>query len=678
MKLGFRSKIYAGLFSLVLIQGLIIFVWISQVMKTSMIEEIKNRGISNGISLSARIVEPMLAMDFLRMKTLVNETVALEEDILYTFILDSMGNPLVHTFKDGFPVDLKTVNRVSDTQKGSMKLLDTGDQLIYDYAVPVFINQNRLGTLRFGLIRTRAEKVMNQLFLSAVTTIVLSVVLVLVVGTLLLNPITRSIRRLHESSEKVARGNLDVKAAPVLKQNCWEIRGCTRTDCPAYKKHHHRCWYLAGTLCPTCVEGDYAKKIASCQKCKVYKQCSGDEIQSLAESFDAMTLSVKDNLSDLENARNVLNEQKLLLQTILDAVPDFVTLQDKDGYYISVNKAFCRLLNKDRDEIIGKQNKDLFLKAHAAQYEQEDRRILETGEPLKKESRIQSKEGVKWLHLIKIPVFESKDRPSGLVASGRDITQIKAVQDQLNHAQKLESIGRLAAGVAHEINTPLGIILGYAQLLLEDVEKDGAVYQDITTIVKQTKVCSRIVADLLNFSRTSESEIQHFDIHEVIADVLDMVEHTFSLNHVDIQKKFSTNPLTVKGDRDKLKQVFINLLNNAFDAIGEKGTIHIQTSRANDEKDIMISVIDTGHGIDREALEKIFDPFYTTKGPDKGTGLGLSVTFGIIREHMGDIKAYSPPKSKQVQETGAEFVVRLPMDKTTGKEEYHGKNSGSG
>jgi len=157
-----------------------------------------------------------------------------------------------------------------------------------------------------------------------------------------------------------------------------------------------------------------------------------------------------------------------------------------------------------------------------------------------------------------------------------------------------------------------------------------------------------------------------------------MVEHTFSLNHVDIQTEFSTDPLTIKGDRDKLKQVFINLLNNAFDAIGEKGTIYIQTSRSDDKKDIMISVMDTGHGIPRDALEKIFDPFYSTKGPDKGTGLGLSVTFGIIREHRGDIKAYSPPKSKQLWETGAEFVVRLPKDSTAEKEGNHGKNSGSG
>ncbi|MCK5348937.1 MAG: PAS domain-containing sensor histidine kinase, partial [Desulfobacula sp.] len=120
MKLGFRGKIYLGFFSLLLIQGLVIFFWVSHVVKESMLEELKNRGISIGISLSARMVEPILAMDFLRMKVLVDETVQLGDDIFYTFVLDKKGNPLIHTFKDGFPVGLKRSNTVLDNQKGSI------------------------------------------------------------------------------------------------------------------------------------------------------------------------------------------------------------------------------------------------------------------------------------------------------------------------------------------------------------------------------------------------------------------------------------------------------------------------------------------------------------------------------------------------------------------------------
>ena len=277
------------------------------------------------------------------MKVLVDETVQLGDDIFYTFVLDGKGNPLIHTFKHGFPVALKTANTVLDNQKESIQLLDAGGQLIYDYAVPVLINNSRLGTLRLGLFRTRAQKAVNKIIISAVVTIILAILIAGVVGTLLLNPVTKSIQKLHESSEHALRGNLDVRTAPTLKKNCWDIMQCHQNKCPAYKNYHHRCWYLAGTLCPTCVEGEYAKKMDSCQQCSVYKQCSGDEIQSLAESFDAMILSLKGNLSDLRNAESILNEQKALLRMILDAIPDFISLQDHEGRYVSVNRAFCEM-----------------------------------------------------------------------------------------------------------------------------------------------------------------------------------------------------------------------------------------------------------------------------------------------------------------------------------------------
>jgi len=516
------------------------------------------------------MVEPMLAMDFLRMKVLVDETVELCDDIFYTFVLDEKGNPLIHTFKDGFPVELKTINIVLDDRKGSMKLLATGDHLIYDYAVSIVVNDNRLGTLRLGLFRTRAEKVVNKIMISAVVTIISAILIAGVVGTLLLNPVTKSIKKLHESTEQVLRGSLDVRTAPMLKRNCWDTMQCQQKECPAYKNYHHRCWYLAGTLCSTCVEGEYAKKIDSCQQCQVYKQCSGDEIQSLAESFDAMTLSLKGNLSDLRDAESILNEQKALLQTILDAIPDFISLQDHEGRYVSVNRAFCEMLNKDKNDIVGRKNDDLFLKDPAAVYDQEDKEILETGIPLIKENRVAGSKGITWLHVVKIPVLETKDQVKGLVCSGRDITRLKVVQEQLTQAQKMESVGRLAAGVAHEINTPLGIILGYAQLLLEDVEKDGQVYKDVVTIVKQTKNCSKIVRDLLNFSRSGKSIITEFNINEAVEEVLGVVEHTFSLNHVIVKHEYNSNPLLIKGDKEKLKQVFINLLNNASDHQGQE------------------------------------------------------------------------------------------------------------
>ncbi|MCP4670327.1 MAG: PAS domain S-box protein [Desulfobacula sp.] len=668
MKLGFRKKIYLGFFALLLIQGFVMFFWVSQVMRESLLEEIKSHGHSIGVSLSARMVEPMLAMDFLRMKVLMDQTVQLDHDIFYSFILDVEDRPLIHTFKNGFPIELKKVNSVSDNQKGSIQLIDTGEYLIYDYAVPVFINKNRLGTIRLGLFQTRAQRASNKIIISAIVTIILTIIMAGIVGTLLLNPVTKSIKKLHDSSEKALRGDLDVRTAPSLKENCWDIMQCNLKECPAYENFHHRCWYMAGTLCPSCVHGEYAKKIDSCHQCQVYKSCSGDEIQSLAESFDAMTLSLNDNLYDLKSAEIVLNEQKALLQTILDAIPDFISLQDHEGRFISVNKAFCKMLGRDKEQIINKTNDDLFPGKLAQMYNQEDKNIFETGIALAKENKILGTKGVKWLHVVKIPVPATKEMGKGLVCSGRDITQLKDVQEQLTHAQKLESVGRLAAGVAHEINTPLGIILGYAQLLLEDMQRKEQGYEDVQTIVRQTKNCSKIVADLLKFSRSGKSIITRFDINEAVKEVLGVVEHTFSLNQVIVLHEYDKKiDLLMNGDKEKIKQVLINLLNNAFDAVKKNGSIVVETKSVKSvsektQKGIQITISDTGHGIDGADIDKIFEPFYTTKSPDKGTGLGLSVTFGIIKEHNGSIKVFSPPLSGKNRGQGTQFIIALPCD----------------
>jgi signal transduction histidine kinase len=309
---------------------------------------------------------------------------------------------------------------------------------------------------------------------------------------------------------------------------------------------------------------------------------------------------------------------------------------------------------------VGRFNDDLFAEPLARQYNLEDRQVLELGGSLVKENRFSKNKDTKWLHVVKVAVLQNHDRVGGLVCSGRDITQLKKVQEQLTHAQKMESVGRLAAGVAHEINTPLGIILGYAQILLEDIVPQGQAYKDVATIVKQTRICSKIVADLLSFSRSSQRIITTFDMNGAIEEVLDVVEHTFGLSHVTVERIYDQPQLWLKGDKEKLKQACVNLLNNAFDAIEENGTIQIKTGLAVTKKEVKIIISDTGHGIAQADMKKLFEPFYTTKGPGKGTGLGLSVTFGIIKEHNGTIEVFSPPLPEEKLERGTSVVVTLP------------------
>jgi len=668
----------------VLLMGVVILIVVTEIMKDALLEESRNRAVSIGISLAARAEEPILAMDLLRMKTLVDETVQMSDDILYSFILDEKGEPLVHTFKWGFPVDLKKANQVPDNVKSSIRFLDTGNRYIDDYAFPIVIEERRFGTVRLGLLRTKMDMAMSRLFRSTVLSIGFVILLATLVGTGLALPVTKRIRILHESSNQVIRGNLDVHTASPLKHNCWEITACGERSCPAYENFDIRCWHLEGTHCPDFKNGNSIEKMAFCQQCQVYRKCSGDEIQSLAERFDSMALSLKRHISELRETQNTLREQRQRLKTVLDATPDFVFLQDSQSKYLAANKAYCELVGKKEEEIIGLTDFDLFPRHWAERFREEDQKILETGNPHVREGKVKGGNGSRLYHIVKTPVYDANGRVAGLHCSGRDINEFKQVQDRATQAQKMEAIGQLTAGVAHEINTPLGIILGYAQLQLEDVDAESQIHEDLKTIEKHAKICRKIVSDLLRFSRHTESTMGPLDINEAIEDVLSVAEHTFNLERVSLARRYDPDLPPIEGDKEKIKQAVINLANNAFDAIGTDGVITVSTHYDHIRNEVVIRVTDNGAGIPPETQGRIFDPFFTTKPVGKGTGLGLSVTFGIVEEHGGKIAVESPLNreenpGKHQGRQGTAFVIRLPVSKETDEEEtINGKNTGSG
>jgi two-component system, NtrC family, sensor kinase len=692
MKIALRSKIHIGLISLLLLFGGGIYLIASRILSEALLEDYRSRGQLVAGNLAAWAVEPVLAMDFARLKTLVDDAVHSNKDVHYAFILNDRGKVLVHTFAGGFPTELKAVHTVGDSETHSRRLLNIGGELIYDFAVPVVIGGDRFGTVRLGLLRTRLTEAINRLSSMMLLATALFVVFAGVVAGALARTVGKRIELLHRSIEKVMRGDLDVVTAPPPKRNCWEIIRCGRTECPAYRQTNLRCWYVAGTLCPSCIEGEYAKKITSCLTCPVYRTCSGDEIQILAESFDFMARTLKDHLLELQAAGTSLSEQQNLLSTILNATPDFVSLQDRDSVYRAVNRAFCEVVGRSENEIVGRTDFDLFSRARALSNRKEDLSLLESGEPLMKENRVGETNGQRWIHLVKLPVRDSTGAIIGMLCSGRDITDVKRFQEQLTQAQKMEAVGQLTAGIAHEINTPLGIILGYAQLLAEDIDPGSQMHADLKTIEKHAKICRKIVSDLLRFSRHTESRMAPLNINKVIEEALSVVEHTFSLERVRVERKLGAGLPPVVGDEEKLKQAVVNLLNNAFDAIGTNGLITISTAFAAEPGEVLIFIADTGKGIPKEHLGRIFDPFFTTKGVGKGTGLGLSVTFGIVKDHGGKIEARSPLPSasaREMNKTGGEqgalkgtvFAIHLPAQRHesgTRREETNGSHSGVG
>ncbi len=237
-----------------------------------------------------------------------------------------------------------------------------------------------------------------------------------------------------------------------------------------------------------------------------------------------------------------------------------------------------------------------------------------------------------------------------------DVTQRERMEEQMSQTEKLTSLGLLAAGVAHEVNTPLAVISNYIQMLAKQMPEDDPRHTIIDKIVKQTFRASEIVNNLLNFSRTGAGDIANVDLNRVVEETLSLVSHPLKTSRIQVVKQLSEGIPPVRGSANKLQQVFLNLFLNARDAMPSGGMLEVRTSGHNGS--VEIEVMDTGNGIPREYIHKIFDPFFTTKSSGRGTGLGLSVTYGIIKEHSGKIDVRSTPGR------GTSFHVEFPAVRT--------------
>jgi two-component system, NtrC family, sensor kinase len=240
-----------------------------------------------------------------------------------------------------------------------------------------------------------------------------------------------------------------------------------------------------------------------------------------------------------------------------------------------------------------------------------------------------------------------------------DITERVDLESQLSQADKLSSIGLLAAGVAHEVNTPLAVISSYTQMLAKQLQSDPQKSGLLEKITRQTFRASEIVNNLLNFSRTTGTEFADVDVNKVILDTLALLEHQFKTARVQVHSDLTPGMSTIQGNAGRLQQVFLNLFLNAKDAMPGGGTLSVATSNG---EVVSVRVSDTGSGISPEHVQRIYDPFFTTKtspkeGQNRGSGLGLSVTYGIIQEHTGKIRVESTSAS------GTTFALDFPLSR---------------
>ncbi len=655
MKLGIRGKIYCGMISIVLLTGLMIAVPVRIMVERALSKESLNKGMSMALTLAARSQDFILGMDFLYLKEIMDKAIQSSNDVSYSFILNQQGQVLSHTFHNGFPVVLRTVNPIPVGQLSSVRFLDTGEELICDIAVPILIGDMRLGTVHLGLSKTRISRTINSLLWAMGLLTGCAVLIASLAGAGFANQIIRRVQKLHQASEQVLKGNLDVIAAPRLKTNCWTVMDCRNDHCPAYGEDQQRCWNVEGTLCPSCQEGEYPAKRDVCRKCRLYRAVSGDEIQALADSFDAMTLSLKHTISQLEASRKAIEVSEKKYRRIFESTMDMVFVTDRQGRFLDINQTGKTILGGDSmaSTSDGFSLSDVFSSPLEFADIQQD--MIQQGFVKDREFTLKTLAGNELQALLSSSCqINSGGEVMGCEGIIKDITQRRNMEQQLLQADKLASLGQLSAGVAHEINNPLGLILGYTQLMLREEPESSQKFEDLKTIERHTRNCKSIVEALLNFARKTETKKVLVDVNCAIEQVVTVIRHQFELSGIVVNTHFDPDLPQVLGDTEKLKQVVMNLVMNARQSISEAGQINVSTRYDINKHEIAISVEDTGSGIPTHVINRIFDPFFTTKPTGQGTGLGLSVSYGIVKEHGGEITVDSEP------EKGSLFSVSLP------------------
>jgi PAS domain S-box-containing protein len=342
----------------------------------------------------------------------------------------------------------------------------------------------------------------------------------------------------------------------------------------------------------------------------------------------------------LEQKAGEYQSLKDFSESIVESINVGVVVEDDAGRIVGWNKALEAFTGRSRRETVG-------------------RRIEEIIPPqlIHRLSEVRHLYKQQWngltVNFSATSLLDKEGNTRGTLLIIDNITDRIRLEDQLVQNEKLTSIGLLAAGVAHEMNTPLAVISSYSQMLRKEINPDDQRHKLLEKITKQTFRASEIVNNLLNFSRTNATEFADVDVHQTINETLSLLDHQFKGARIHVERELTADCQVIFGNAGKLQQVFLNLFLNARDAMADGGVLRIHTVAADSKIEILVQ--DTGVGISRENIKKIYDPFFTTKAAGKGTGLGLSVSYGIVQEHGGNIAVDSKPGF------GTTFKLELPL-----------------
>lgn len=383
---------------------------------------------------------------------------------------------------------------------------------------------------------------------------------------------------------------------------------------------------------------------------------TGVDLETITPEIQELLFSIGKQvgitIESLQNTQRLL-QSKELLQSVFDGITDVMVLLDRDLRIKMVNKAYLKrygvTIEKVLDQPCGEPHAGGICPFSCCNVES----VILSKEPMTEEV-VGSDGDIFLVHYY--PILDDRGEVENIVRYARDVTAQKRVEQKIQQTERMVAMGQLAAGVAHEINNPLGVILCYADLLKRQLEDSPEGLQDLAVIEKHARGCQRIISDLLKFARWKETERQLTPLNRTLEEVVQMVAHQFRQHHVEIELSLAEDVPLLSIDVDKMKQVYLNLLMNARQAIKNGGKVRVSSRYLEQERLVEIVFWDNGSGIAPEIKERIFDPFFSTKKTGEGTGLGLSVSYGIVRDHDGEIQVDSEPGR------WSQFTIVLPLE----------------
>ena len=380
------------------------------------------------------------------------------------------------------------------------------------------------------------------------------------------------------------------------------------------------------------------------------------ELGQLGREFDEMAEEIQHR-----------QEEFARLAMAVEQSAEGVILTDREGTILYVNPAFERITGYSREEAVGKNARILHSGKQGESFYREMWGTLLRGETWEGHFINRKKDGSLYEEDATIsPVRDSSGEIVSFVAVKRDVTRIVTLEKQVRMAQKMESVGTLAGGIAHDFNNVLTVIIGYGEMLKRRIANDPKAASDLDEILHGAERAAVLTRQLLTFARRQLIELVNLDLNQVVTD-LEKLLRKVTREDIVIKTFPAAMPVTIRADRGQIEQILMNLCLNSRDAMPAGGQLIIETGVTSlDEgylkqypymkagRYVVLSVSDTGVGMDEKTRERVFEPFFTTKGPDKGTGLGLAVVYGIVKQHNGFIHLYSEPGR------GSTFRVYFP------------------